>query len=96
MPEFSTPALHAIEQTVELSATEESTSTHLPLHEAYEIDSTVSEILSNGYRTIALQFPDELLNQSVLMYRALMLGLKRGGAGEDVQCYVLGDSTYGS
>ncbi len=95
MPEFSTPALHAIEQTVEIESSS-SSNTSLPLIERYEIQSTVDEILHHGYRTIALQFPDELLSESVLVYRALMRRLDEGGAGEGVQCFVLGDSTYGS
>jgi diphthamide biosynthesis protein 2 len=95
MPEFSTPALHAIEQSVEIESSSSSNSA-LPLTERYEIQSTVDDILTHGYRTIALQFPDELLGESVLVYRALMKGLREGGSAEDVQCFVLGDSTYGS
>ncbi|KAJ9098314.1 hypothetical protein QFC19_006438 [Naganishia cerealis] len=102
MPDFSTPAEHAFEEpTPDPSATATSASlsnTSIPLYERYEITSTIAEILENGYRTIALQFPDELLAESVLVYRALMKGIQQEGGekADGVQCYVLGDSTYGS
>ncbi|KAJ9099349.1 hypothetical protein QFC20_005750 [Naganishia adeliensis] len=102
MPDFSTPAEHAFEEpTPDPSSTSTSASlsnTSIPLYERYEIPSTIAEILDNGYHTIALQFPDELLGESVLVYRALMRGIKEMGGerAEGVQCYVLGDSTYGS
>jgi diphthamide biosynthesis protein 2 len=101
MPDFSTPAEHAFEEpTPDPSATANSASlsnTSIPLYERYEITSTIEEILENGYKTIALQFPDELLAESVLVYRALMKGIQDigGEKAEGVQCYVLGDSTYG-
>lgn len=101
MPDFSTPAEHAFEgPTPDPSSTSTSASlsnTSIPLYERYEIPSTIAEILDNGYHTIALQFPDELLGESVLVYRALMRGIKEMGRerAEGVQCYVLGDSTYG-
>lgn len=101
MPDFSTPAEHAFEeQTPDPSATFSQASlsnASIPLYERYEIPSTIAEILDNGYQTVALQFPDELLGESVLVYRALMKGIKDAGGNEarDVQCYVLGDSTYG-
>ncbi|KAJ9096731.1 hypothetical protein QFC21_005001 [Naganishia friedmannii] len=101
MPDFSTPAEHAFEEpTPDPSATATSASlsnTSIPLYERYEITSTIEEILENGYNTIALQFPDELLAESVLVYRALMKGIQESGGdkAEGVQCYVLGDSTYG-
>lgn len=97
MPDFSTPAEHAFEQ-ADTSPNEPSASlsnTSIPLYERYEIPSCISEILDNGYKTVALQFPDELLGESVLVYRALMKGIKDSGKGDGVQCYVLGDSTYG-
>ncbi|KAJ9114756.1 hypothetical protein QFC22_005632 [Naganishia vaughanmartiniae] len=102
MPDFSTPAEHAFEEpTPDPSATANSASlsnTAIPLYERYEIISTIEEILANGYKTIALQFPDELLAESVLVYRALMKGIQDSGGekADGVQCYVLGDSTYGS
>lgn len=111
MPDFSTPAEHAFEaHDADPSNPEEatlSTSTSaLSLSDRYSIPSTLSHILENdAYRVIALQFPDELLSDSVLVYRMLMKGLKederrRRAEGQEIgverQCYVLGDSTYGS
>jgi hypothetical protein len=100
MPDFSTPAEHAFEDhTPDPSSTTHASLSNasIPLYERYEIPSTISEILSNGYQTVALQFPDELLGESVLVYRALMKGImdKGGEKAKGVQCYVLGDSTYG-
>ncbi|GHJ88138.1 hypothetical protein NliqN6_4540 [Naganishia liquefaciens] len=102
MPDFSTPAEHAFEeQTPDPSSTFSQASlsnASIPLYDRYEIPSTIAEIIENGYQTVALQFPDELLGESVLVYRALMKGIKAIGSdkAKDVQCYVLGDSTYGS
>ena len=101
MPDFSTPAEHAFEeQTPDPSSTFSQASlsnASIPLYDRYEIPSTIAEIIENGYQTVALQFPDELLGESVLVYRALMKGIKATGSdkAKDVQCYVLGDSTYG-
>lgn len=95
MPDFSTPAEHAFEESTAEFTVASLSNTSIPLYERYEIPSCISEILENGYTTVALQFPDELLGESVLVYRALMKGLKDSGKGAGVQCYVLGDSTYG-
>ncbi|KAI5451054.1 Diphthamide biosynthesis protein 2 [Naganishia albida] len=96
MPDFSTPAEHAFEESTAEFTVASLSNTSIPLYERYEIPSCISEILENGYTTVALQFPDGLLGESVLVYRALMKGLKDSGKGAGVQCYVLGDSTYGS
>lgn len=111
MPDFSTPAEHAFEEKpVENDEGHPlSTSTaDLSLAQRYSIASTLDHILSNEkYKTIALQFPDDLLSDSVLVYRMLMKGLKeadesRAGSSSSSQdtftrqCFVLGDSTYGS
>lgn len=65
----------------------------------YSIPQTLTAILDGGHKIIALQFPDEMLSDSVLVYRALMQGLKdalnEGRGGDGVQCFVIGDSTYG-
>jgi diphthamide biosynthesis protein 2 len=108
MPDFSTPAEHAFEAQdldTDPSQTLSASTTALSLSSRYSIESTLSHILANdAYRVIALQFPDELLHESVLVYRMLMKGFKederrRRAHGDEVverQCYVLGDSTYGS
>ncbi|EJU04151.1 diphthamide biosynthesis protein [Dacryopinax primogenitus] len=60
------------------------------LDQAYEIDRTVDHIISRDYHTIALQFPDELLHNSVLVHRLLRTRLP------DRELYVLADTSYGS
>ncbi|KZO98796.1 diphthamide biosynthesis protein [Calocera viscosa TUFC12733] len=60
------------------------------LDQAYEIQQTVDHIVSRGYRTIALQFPDALLHDSVLVHRLLKSKLP----GREL--YVLADTSYGS
>ncbi|KAL7419521.1 Diphthamide biosynthesis protein 2 [Cryptotrichosporon argae] len=92
---FSTPAEHAFEHT-EIEASNEAGPSAIAdvgeLEEAFDVDTTVRTILDNGYKTIGLQFPDELLPSSVAVYRAIMRRVQHTGA----QAYVLADSTYGS
>ncbi|KAJ7079362.1 putative diphthamide synthesis protein-domain-containing protein [Mycena crocata] len=57
----------------------------------YEIERTIAEILAGDYKRIALQFPDELLHDSVPIYRRLKAGI---GIGREL--YVLADTSYGS
>ncbi|KAH9975018.1 putative diphthamide synthesis protein-domain-containing protein [Lactifluus volemus] len=57
----------------------------------HELDWTANQIISNNYKRIALQFPDELLCDSVTIYH----GLKRA-IGADRELYVLADTSYGS
>ncbi|KAJ7485139.1 putative diphthamide synthesis protein-domain-containing protein [Mycena galericulata] len=57
----------------------------------YEIKRTIVEILTGDYKRIALQFPDELLHDSVPIYRRLKAGV---GVGREL--YVLADTSYGS
>ncbi|KAJ7749068.1 putative diphthamide synthesis protein-domain-containing protein [Mycena maculata] len=61
------------------------------LDDFYEIDRTIADILEGDYKRIALQFPDELLHDSVPIYRRLKAGV---GPGRDL--YVLADTSYGS
>jgi len=107
MPDFSTPAEHAFEQPSHNESDPSdpalsSSSSTLSLPDRYSIKSTLDHILKNeSYRIIALQFPDELLGDSVLVYRMLMKGIKEHERASPSslpgrQCYVLGDSTYGS
>lgn len=58
--------------------------------EFYEITRTAEEIIKGDYKRIALQFPDELLHDSVPIFRRLKPIL---GAGRDL--YVLADTSYG-
>jgi len=57
----------------------------------YDIDRTVSEIVRSDYKRIALQFPDELLHDSVPIFRTLKSRL-----GDGRELYVLADTSYGS
>ncbi|KIM87854.1 hypothetical protein PILCRDRAFT_263533 [Piloderma croceum F 1598] len=57
----------------------------------YELERTADEILKGDFRRIALQFPDELLRDSVPIYRSLNSKI---GEGRDL--YVLADTSYGS
>ncbi|PCH34780.1 diphthamide biosynthesis protein [Wolfiporia cocos MD-104 SS10] len=61
------------------------------LLEYYDIDRTAKEIVSGDYKRIALQFPDELLKDSVPIYRAL-----KSRIGDSRELYVLADTSYGS
>ncbi|KAM0789321.1 hypothetical protein ACM66B_000158 [Microbotryomycetes sp. NB124-2] len=63
----------------------------VPFNDAYEIEHTLAEIESGGYTRIALQFPDELLRDSVQVYRQI-----RDRLPLDKELYVLADTTYGS
>ncbi|KIJ04981.1 hypothetical protein PAXINDRAFT_103950 [Paxillus involutus ATCC 200175] len=59
--------------------------------EFYEIQRTADTIINGDFKRIALQFPDELLHDSVPIYRLLK---QRVGDGRDL--YVLADTSYGS
>ncbi|KAI0028210.1 putative diphthamide synthesis protein-domain-containing protein [Vararia minispora EC-137] len=59
--------------------------------EFYDIDRIAHEVSSGGYKRTALQFPDELLPDSVPIYRALKRRLET-----DRELYVLADTSYGS
>ncbi|KZT66950.1 diphthamide biosynthesis protein [Daedalea quercina L-15889] len=61
------------------------------LEEYYDIARTVEEIRKGDYKRIALQFPDELLRDSVPVFRRL-----KARIGEDRELYVLADTSYGS
>ncbi|WWC86502.1 diphthamide biosynthesis protein 2 [Kwoniella dendrophila CBS 6074] len=64
----------------------------ISIEQAFEVEETVRRILEGGYKTIGLQFPDELLPSSVQVYRAIQTKIQHTGA----QAYVLADSTYGN
>ncbi|KAL4254186.1 2-(3-amino-3-carboxypropyl)histidine synthase subunit 2 [Abortiporus biennis] len=59
--------------------------------EYYDIHRTTNEIIQGDYKRIALQFPDELLHDSVPIYKAL-----KGAIGPERELYVLADTSYGS
>lgn len=94
---FYAPPTHALEEEVTAGAEAGPSSmgdgaASLSLDAAFDISNTAKLILSHGYKTIGLQFPDELLPSSVGVYRALQREI--GGSG--AQAYVLADSTYGA
>ncbi|KAF8500350.1 diphthamide biosynthesis protein [Russula emetica] len=61
------------------------------LNDYYELEWTANEITSKNYMRVALQFPDELLRDSVPIYH----NLKRT-VGATRELYVLADTSYGS
>ncbi|KZP23593.1 diphthamide biosynthesis protein [Athelia psychrophila] len=88
---FSTSAEDAITRTIDISAPPPSQTLSAAEFEAYyEIPRTVREIVDNDYKRTALQFPDELLHDSVPIYRALKAEIG------DRELYILADTTYGS
>ncbi|KAJ3997354.1 putative diphthamide synthesis protein-domain-containing protein [Lentinula boryana] len=56
----------------------------------YEIDRTVREIEEGDFKRVALQFPDELLHDSVQIFRRLKRMIS-----PDKELYVLADTSYG-
>ncbi|RSH92034.1 Diphthamide biosynthesis protein 2 [Saitozyma podzolica] len=96
---MSTPAAHAFAHPELSSVSAEAgpssmgdASADLSVEEAFEVEDTIARIIAGGYKTIGLQFPDELLPSSVPVFRAIQKGIAHTGA----QAYVLADSTYGS
>ncbi|ORX37454.1 peptidyl-diphthamide biosynthesis [Kockovaella imperatae] len=97
---FSTPASHAFDHSELLETGGPSASSSnfgnatedMDIEAAFEVEDTVSRILEGGYKTIGLQFPDELLPKSVKVFKAIQKRIAAAGA----QAYVLADSTYGS
>jgi diphthamide biosynthesis protein 2 len=84
---FFTSGADAISRTIDLQ--QESTPVE-DLDNFYEIERTIAEILAGDYKRVALQFPDELLHDSVPIYRRLKAGI---GLGREL--YVLADTSYG-
>lgn len=67
----------------------------LSIAEFYDIDRTSSEIQSRLLKRIALQFPDEMLRDSVSVYLSLGAALRSKGY-VDFNLFVLADTSYGS
>ncbi|KAJ7605240.1 putative diphthamide synthesis protein-domain-containing protein [Mycena polygramma] len=87
---FSASGAEAITRTINVEP-ESTVSSPLELDHFYEIERTIAEILAGDYKRVALQFPDELLHDSVPIYRRLK---SRIGVGREL--YVLADTSYGS
>ncbi|EEB95338.1 hypothetical protein MPER_05702, partial [Moniliophthora perniciosa FA553] len=69
---FSTSGEEAIKRTIDVTIDE--TADHLTsegFDNFYEIDRTAEEIEQGDFKRVALQFPDELLHDSVPIYRKL-------------------------
>lgn len=59
------------------------------LEEIYEIERTIQLLREGEFRTIALQFPDDLLHDAAQVSRLLQNGL------EGVKTFILADTSYG-
>ncbi|KAI0315496.1 putative diphthamide synthesis protein-domain-containing protein [Amylostereum chailletii] len=91
---FSSSGEDVISRPVQLDTTEIEPAQNLSpseFLEYYEIKRTAQEIVAEEWTRIALQFPDELLHDSVPIYRQLK---RRIGDGREL--YVLADTSYGS
>ncbi|EIM84817.1 diphthamide biosynthesis protein [Stereum hirsutum FP-91666 SS1] len=91
---FSSSGQDIISRPVELDEGELQLTQNLTkaqLAEFYDIDRIVDEILSNHFKRVALQFPDELLHDSVPIYRMLKRRIE-----DKTELYVLADTSYGS
>ncbi|KXN92635.1 Diphthamide biosynthesis protein 2 [Leucoagaricus sp. SymC.cos] len=89
---FSTADETAITRTLDVQP--DTTADQLSVEEFaefYEIQRTADEIIHGDFKRIALQFPDELLHDSVPIYQCLK---SKVGPGRDL--YVLADTSYGS
>jgi len=58
--------------------------------EIYEIERTIKLLKEGGFKTIALQFPDDLLHDAAKMSRRLQNGV------DGAKTYILADTSYGS
>ncbi|KAL5501871.1 DPH2 [Sanghuangporus vaninii] len=88
---FSSSDEGAIERTLNVSREDTPSPATTEFYAYYEIERTVQIIQKGDYKRIALQFPDELLHDSVPVYRALQESL-----GPQREAYVLADTSYGS
>lgn len=91
---LSTPSTNAIEATATLAYTPVQTPLDA-LPTIYDIPHTIAHLasLDPPAKNVALQFPDELLIDSVDVFRALQDGLDQIGKGG--RAWVLADTTYG-
>ncbi|KAJ6510615.1 putative diphthamide synthesis protein-domain-containing protein [Mycena sanguinolenta] len=87
---FFASGADAISRTIDVNPETTPTSSH-ELDSYYNIERTIAEIIAGDYKRVALQFPDELLHDSVPIYRRLKAGI---GIGREL--YVLADTSYGS
>ena len=64
------------------------------VHDFYEVDRCAAEIARRGASRVALQLPDELLDDSLAVCAALDAALE--AAGHSALVFVLGDTSYGA
>ncbi|KAJ7577918.1 putative diphthamide synthesis protein-domain-containing protein [Mycena floridula] len=83
---FSSSDVQAISRTIDVELQHADN-----IEDAYDIEATVAEIINKKYKRVALQFPDELLNDSVPVFQQL-----KAGINPDQELYVLADTSYGS
>ncbi|KAF9444614.1 diphthamide biosynthesis protein [Macrolepiota fuliginosa MF-IS2] len=89
---FSTADENAITRTIDIRP--DTTADQLSVEafdDFYDIQRTADEIIQGDYKRIALQFPDELLHDSVPIFRRL-----KSKIGPGRELYVLADTSYGS
>ncbi|XP_059165981.1 2-(3-amino-3-carboxypropyl)histidine synthase subunit 2-like [Physella acuta] len=60
------------------------------LHDVYDVDNTIQWILLNGFKMVALQFPDKLLVDAPGVVALIQNKVS------DVTVFILGDTSYGS
>ncbi|XP_030635991.1 2-(3-amino-3-carboxypropyl)histidine synthase subunit 2 [Chanos chanos] len=85
---FSSNSESVIQRSVDVSATE-ARSPVASLEDTYQISETCHFINSNEFKKVALQFPDELLVDSIAVAAAIQ-------RGSNAKTYILGDTSYGS
>lgn len=85
---FSSKSETVLQRSVDVNLTDSATRPE-NLQEFYQINQTCSFITSNNFKTVALQFPDELLVDCVAVSSAIERETQ-------AKIYVLGDTTYGS
>jgi hypothetical protein len=57
--------------------------------EAYEIERTLQLLKKGNFKTIALQFPDDILHDAAEVSRRIKDGI------EGIKTYILADTSYG-
>ncbi|MCJ1341618.1 Diphthamide biosynthesis protein 2 [Bachmanniomyces sp. S44760] len=75
-PVLSTPDSHIFEQPVPVVSGSSHRRSDEAFHIAYEIQRTLAEIRRGRWRRIALQFPDEMLQDAPRVFELLHTGLK--------------------
>ncbi|KAI9058971.1 diphthamide biosynthesis protein [Trametes sanguinea] len=88
---FSSSGAEAISRTIDLQEEVPTELSPEELEDTFDVQRTAAEIERGDYKRIALQFPDELLPNSVPLYRAL-----KAKIADSRELYVLADTSYGS